>query len=142
MTLLATRSTALQASFRAQPFNSSYDFMFIAASAGIAVASGLLLYFAHREPTWDSGDATTLLPTSWSWWNAFDMFETFGCAALAFANLLAGAIGAAAAWFIALVVLGAQPRTRRSELDSFGTPCVYRSAVRGLPGRTVSERTA
>ena len=99
-TLLVPRSSAWEPLFRPQPFNASYDAMFIAATAGIALAS--LWIVATGDPS-----AGRHVPVSWSWWNALDLFELMLCAALGAGNLAAGAVASAVVWGVAFAVLGA-----------------------------------
>ncbi len=97
LTLLAFRTTPWQAWFRTQPPNLSYDAMWIAASAGIGLASLILLRAA---------------PTSLRW-TAQDLFEPMTAAVLALANWFAAAPGTALLWtaatFALLLALVSQP---------------------------------
>jgi len=107
LTLLASRSTPWEAQFRPRPFNVSYDAMFIAATAGIALASVWVLYATRaRLVATDEPSVEPVLPIVWSWWNALDLFELMACVSLTAAYLGAGAAGSAVIWALALAVLG------------------------------------
>jgi hypothetical protein len=75
LTLLASRLSAdREPLFRPQPFNSSYDAMFVAATAGVAIASMLTLHRVRRSVALP-GHETAAAVLETSWWNALDLFE-------------------------------------------------------------------
>ena len=86
LTLLPFRSTRWEPSFRAQPYNNSYDAMFIAAMAGIGATSLYALVLSHRF----SRGEINVFPIHLSWRNAFVLFEVFLSATLAILNIVAG----------------------------------------------------
>ena len=73
LTLLSFRSTRGEASFRAQPYNNSYDAIFIAAMAGIGATSLCALVLSQRVNRAEAN----VFPAHLSWRNAFVLFELF-----------------------------------------------------------------
>lgn len=101
LTLLPFRSTRWEPSFRAQPYNNSYDAMFIAATAGIGATSLCALVLSERV----NRAKANVFPAHLSWRNAFVMFEVFLSATLAILNIVAGANGSGLGWTAAFAVL-------------------------------------
>lgn len=120
LTLLAFRSSRWETSFRAQPFNNSYDAMFVAAMAGIGATSLWALRLMGRSIRAGATD----LPLQLSWRSAFGLFELILSATLAVLNLSVGAKGSGVAWtlaFAALLITTLGLRTRQQN-----TPLVPR----------------
>jgi hypothetical protein len=102
LSLLGFRSSPWQGAFRAQPFNNSYDAMFIAATAGIGLTSLWIVFTASR---YTRGVKNVVVPACYSWFNAFDLFELCACASLGIFNFLAGTPGSGVLWSIAFSCL-------------------------------------
>ena len=115
LTLLVFGSSACQAYFRARPFNLSYDAMFIAATAGIGLTPIWILFSPYRERRHGTNRS---LGTSYTWRNAFDLFELFASASLGVLNFVAGVSGSGMLWLAAfLLLLGGTLRISQAEKD-------------------------
>lgn len=116
-TLLAFRNSPWQNSFRTQPFNNSYDDMFIAAAGGAGLTSVALLLSCSKQ---SKSGKQVALPLESSWYNAFDLFELLACASLSTLNFIGGAIASGAIWFVAFACLLSGTRSlRRAQMNGF-----------------------
>ena len=70
LTLLAVRPSPWQGYFRVQPFNDSYDGMFVAAAAGVGLTSLWVLFSCGKRRRVGNHP---VLPSYCFWLNAFDL---------------------------------------------------------------------
>ncbi len=102
ITQLGFGSSLGRALFRTQPYNISYDAMFIAATVGIGLTSmwGLLSYQNTLR-----NESARDLPVFFSWWNAFDLFEVLASLNLGILFFVSGVPGSGIAWLLSFVIL-------------------------------------
>jgi hypothetical protein len=102
LTLFVSRITPWSDAFCTRPANSSYDAMFVAATAGIGITS-ILALVRHAQSNREPGNDR--LRPSMSWRNAFDVFEILLCVTLSLCSFAARVPGSAWIWLIAFLIL-------------------------------------
>ncbi len=107
LTLILANTSERTLLFRPHPTGASFDTMFLAGAAAVALTSLWLLYSEHtRVDAFGDGVDQRAMPASWAWYSALDLCELALCAGLAAASQASGACMSALVWTLALLVLG------------------------------------